>query len=420
LYFDDDDDRSHHNSANDDDKDTDYVPITSSASEHKLSDRNNPVLMAMVQRHREIFMARAFPLLQPDDADYMVWCRPQEELNYIIHVLDNWQVGVNLKQVDPGPEKEQLSKFWRENKLGNKYIKKYTLETIQAPGDERRIVIHRIEGNRVGRIVVSRESVFDAIDEWHRESGHLGQERTWTFCKEKYYNVSQPLVKHYCETCFTCMHKNPVTRPQKGSRKPIVSHQFRERFQFDLIDFRKLRKRDPFGVLMRWILTVKDHATALTWICALPRKRPDLVAYRLQEIFGIIGYPTIFHTDNGKEFTAKVILKLLLRQHDPNILTVTGRPRRPNDQGSVESMNKLVKRVLNSVLAERRVGGDNPNWTEVLGSVAATINSQCGRGKHDVPSYNAVYGMAYHQDFSCSKEEACRCWTLPERLRVRS
>jgi hypothetical protein len=28
------------------------------------------------------------------------------------------------------------------------------------------------------------------------------------------------------------------------------------------------------------------------------------------------------------------------------------------------------------VLSERREAGENPNWTEVLGSVAATINSQ--------------------------------------------
>lgn len=169
--------------------------------------------------------------------------------------------------------------------------------------------------------------------------------------------------------------------------------------------------------MMRWIMTVKDHATGFVYICALPRKRPRLVAYKLQEFFGVIGYPIIFHTDNGKEFTAKVILRFL-RQLNPNIITVTGRPRRPNDQGSVESMNKLVKRVLNSTLAERRLGGENPNWTEVLGSVGATINAAAGRGKHDAPAYTAVYGQTYDHDISCSKEEARRCWSLPERLRV--
>ncbi len=102
-----------------------------------------------------------------------------------------------------------------------------------------------------------------------------------------------------------------------------------------------------------------------------------MVAYKLQEIFGLIGYPKIFHTDNGKEFTVKCVLEFL-RHRNPNIITVTGRPRHPRNQGSVENVNKLVKRVLGTVLSERRLAGQNPNWTKVLGSVAAVINSQCG------------------------------------------
>jgi hypothetical protein len=104
------------------------------------------------------------------------------------------------------------------------------LEVIQPPGGDPHTVVRRKEKGQVGRIVVSRESVFDAIDEWHRQSGHLGQERTWTFCKSKYYNVSQPLVRIYCETCYTCAQKNPITKPQKGSRKPIISRSFRQQF----------------------------------------------------------------------------------------------------------------------------------------------------------------------------------------------
>jgi hypothetical protein len=50
----------------------------------------------------------------------------------------------------------------------------------------------------------------------------------------------------------------------------------------------------------------------------------NLIAYKLQAIFGIIGYLKTFHTDNGKEFTAKVVLEFLL-DLNPNIITVTGR-----------------------------------------------------------------------------------------------
>jgi hypothetical protein len=47
------------------------------------------------------------------------------------------------------------------------------------------------------------------------------------------------------------------------------------------------------------------------------------------------GYPTIFHTDNGNEFTAHLILNMIA-DINPAILTVTGRPCTPRDQGSVE------------------------------------------------------------------------------------
>jgi len=92
---------------------------------------------------------------------------------------------------------------------------------------------------------------------------------------------------------------------------------------------------------MRWVLTIKDHATGLMYLCALPRKRPDLIAYKLQETFGLIGYPKIFHTDNGKEFTAKSIIKFL-HHLNPNVLNVTGLSRHPHDQGSIENMYKYV------------------------------------------------------------------------------
>ena len=180
-----------------------------------------------------------------------------------------------------------------------------------------------------------------------------------------------------------------------------------ERFQVDLIDMHELCKHDPFGVLMRWIVTVKDHAEAI------PRKRARYVGHVLQQMFGIISYPFIFHTDNGKEFTGRAILSHLCRMN-PNILTITGHPRKPNDQGSVESMNKTVKRVLNAVLAEKRLKGENPNWTEVLGSIAAAINVQYGHGKYDVAAYTSVFGCHYNQEVSTSKEEVRQCWTLPE------
>jgi hypothetical protein len=55
-----------------------------------------------------------------------------------------------------------------------------------VPHEEPCIVLRRREldedgKNDAGRIVVSREQVFDAIDEWHQGNAHMGQERTCDF-----------------------------------------------------------------------------------------------------------------------------------------------------------------------------------------------------------------------------------------------
>jgi hypothetical protein len=55
------------------------------------------------------------------------------------------------------------------------------------------------------------------------------------------------------------------------------------------------------------------------------------------------------HSDNGKEFKAKVLLELLCK-FNPNILSVYGWPQCPQDQGSVENMNKFVKRNIGAIL----------------------------------------------------------------------
>jgi hypothetical protein len=81
-------------------------------------------------------------------------------------------------------------------------------------------------------------------------------------------------------------------------------------------------------------------------------------------------------------------------------------------------MNKFVKRTLGTVLSEYRLVGKDRNWTEVLGSIVSAINLQHGKGKNDVSAYEAVYGQKMDHDFSCLKEEAHQCWTVPERLKV--
>ena len=65
--------------------------------------------------HRKAFMEKAFPVVpnqvhrnaQVQSAS-MKSCRPKSEVDYIIHVLNHWEKGTVVKEMDPGPEKDRL------------------------------------------------------------------------------------------------------------------------------------------------------------------------------------------------------------------------------------------------------------------------------------------------------------------------
>ncbi len=84
--------------------------------------------------------------------------------------------------------------------------------------------------------------------------------------------------------------------PRKVAKKPIISSEFCDRFQVDLIDMRTMWKNDVYGVMQHWIMTVKDHSTGLVYLAALPRKTAVFVANEMEKYFGFVGCPHIFHT----------------------------------------------------------------------------------------------------------------------------
>jgi hypothetical protein len=133
-----------------------------------------------------------------------------------------------------------------------------------------------LEKNDVSKraLVVPPDEIFDHLDGVHKAEGHHKKGATWVALRGKFWNVTEPLVGAYIDLCPTCNQQQPVIRPLKGATKPIVSHEFRDRFQVDLIDMRTKKKENIYGLMMRWIMTVKDHSTGITHLSALPLKQP--------------------------------------------------------------------------------------------------------------------------------------------------
>jgi hypothetical protein len=105
------------------DKDIDFVPITNNAMERVIQGKGtlgrDDIEHGIKLRHREAFMAKAFPDeigKQPHanpqvQSGSMKTCRPQAKLDYIIHVLEKWEVGTEVNKLPPGPHKDRLLSF---------------------------------------------------------------------------------------------------------------------------------------------------------------------------------------------------------------------------------------------------------------------------------------------------------------------
>jgi hypothetical protein len=139
-------------------------------------------------------------------------------------------------------------------------------------------------------------AVFNVIHEAYCRLGHLAVDKTLAATKPVFHSLTYELCKIYCKNCYVCMEKQLTVLPRKGAKKPIILSEFCDRFQVDLIDMRTMRKKDVYGVMQHWIMTVKDHSTGLVYLAALPRKTAMFVANKLEIYFGFVGYPCIFHT----------------------------------------------------------------------------------------------------------------------------
>ena len=100
----------------DDDKDTDYVPVTDAAINDMMEGGDCGEMAAIVELHRRTFMERAYPPEAEEDhpqrkSGSIQSARPENEYDYIAYVVGNWQPGVNIRQMLPCPERDQLLAF---------------------------------------------------------------------------------------------------------------------------------------------------------------------------------------------------------------------------------------------------------------------------------------------------------------------
>lgn len=205
---------------------------------------------------------------------------------------------------------------------------KFKLHTSQVPSmtkklssessqdESKRVPLQQIykEMSGVNKFICPAENVFDEIFWAHSKVGHKKTFSTFKALDKKFANITRTTVTKFIAMCPICAS---TTRSDIGRKKcdgpgiAIKSLSFRDRIQVDLINFTSSPAVDHNSVTMKYLMTVKDHFSRFIWLRPLAKKEAGLVAAELRHLFHEIGFPLIFHTDNGTEFIAKKVYDLL-------------------------------------------------------------------------------------------------------------
>ena len=201
-----------------------------------------------------------------------------------------------------------------------KYLcqKHYKLETIGS----RTIVYCK----KTELPIVTKAEIFETVANCHINVGHSGRDKTWSEVTTHYSGIKYETIDIFLKTCQNCKKRQPARNPPTG--KPIISLSCLQRVQIDLIDFRNRHYSD-----YSWILHARDHFSKFSWAYPMKTKTAKEVASLLLTQFCAFGPPKILQSDNGAEFTAKVIRELANLW--PEMVIIRGRPRHPESQGIV-------------------------------------------------------------------------------------
>ena len=190
------------------------------------------------------------------------------------------------------PRHASIRLFRKKHVQGYQYLKKFELEEAASPDGTPKVLLKH---KKTGKIILHMLDLFDVMREAHGRQGHLKVDKTLSNCAS-FFSPTYELCKLFIRFCYVCHEGSPVVESRKGAKRPILSSEFRDRFQVDLIDMRTMRRLDVYGQMQRWIMTVKDHSTGLVYLSALPKKKAEFVAAELDKYFGLVGYPEIFQT----------------------------------------------------------------------------------------------------------------------------
>ena len=249
-----------------------------------------------------------------------------------------WLQSGSVPQQCPKDSTWQLQSLWTQCK--NLLLKDGILyrqwEDIPGGGQDRYLHLV-IPPTHIPRIMVGLHD--------SKIGGHMGVRKTLEKIRRRFYWPGQKSdVVKWCSNCIAC---NSRKSPPRNKAPLEVSHASRplERIAMDIMG---PLPETPRGNC--YILVVGDYFTK--WKEAYPL--PDMEALSIakvlvNEFICRFGVPDSIHTDQGKNFEAKVIQEIY---HLLGVTKTRTTPYHPQSDGLVERFNRTLLEMLSTTVAD--------------------------------------------------------------------
>ena len=216
-------------------------------------------------------------------------------------------------------------------------------------------VLYIIE-NGVKRLVVpeSCRSLVMYLGHTLPWAGHLGRNKTYMRISARFYWPSMYSdIQNYCSTCPVCQQSCAVRKSDRALLHPlpVISTPFR-RVAMDIV-----------GPLVKsssgcqYILVLSDYATRFPEAFPLRTITAPVVLRALVQFFSRVGIPDEILTDQGTNFTSR-LMHLFNQQLGISAIKTT--PYHPQTDGLVERFNQTLKKMLQKFVTD--TGKDWDRW----------------------------------------------------------
>ncbi|XP_039862407.1 uncharacterized protein LOC120718122 [Simochromis diagramma] len=189
-------------------------------------------------------------------------------------------------------------------------------------------------------------------------AGHLGRQKTYLRVSSRFFWPSMYTdVQNYCRTCPVCQKTCLARKSDRALLQPlpIISTPFR-RIAMDIVGPLVKSSRGH-----QYILVVCDYATRFPEAFPLRALTAPNVLRALVQLFSRVGIPDEILTDQGTNFTSKL---MQLFHNQLGISAIRTSPYHPQTDGLVERFNQTLKRMLQKFVSD--TGKDWDQWLPFL------------------------------------------------------